>query len=1476
MESINSFEYRLYFGNDIKDPTKMVVEIPALHAKQYVYAKIGEFDYSLVLTGLKFTRQVYQPGLIEAEVTIRPIREIIDNKSTNTTRLPTFEEVQNVFMNRQVELTIVNKPNKEAKAIDNETTIAKNYYVHMMNPQIAYNQGNMEIYLKLTIYSLDKLMDIDKYCKAFTGKKLASEILKKESAGFGIPDSAMLINIENLQHLKYNTKEEMIQPYLVQYNESFYNFMVRTANRCGEFLFFENGKMTIGLPKTEEEELNTFYTITMQDYTNGPVDNVEDYSRDWAKDDGNIKGDLNYDAIDVDDAGYPTDTFPAKPQYNIPQSGGEYIFPLDNDKYNNLKRELCLRTGGGEVLKTLLLRATSAVAGYEGGNVLKMVANNATKLAIDSANAASVMGWSDRDLKNKIDESWKDKKEHYNGQKLVVFSSLDSKGWISNKFYADIRKKEDELHKKMICIDMATNYVPVKVGDRIKVKDLTGSYIVVRIHQVADLAWQHNYKTFDPSDPTTDIYSNRQSQMIWAIPVGSQKINDTTTSEMVMPPVAPVPMICKSGPQTAFVIDSDEKKYQGCVRIAYPWQSPNDAKRRDLNLANEELKNMKKESEKWVEQRDELLTFLTLLKNKIKDEVEKLVAKSKEELDQLYKEWKERLIVIENEMKKLDLTLPADPIMEMDEDASVEIDKDTYTAYAKEFKENRDKYEKYRKEKEEKELLLKYIDDSGKDPKEAVKLVDKDCEEAKTKINDLDNNIKKLESSIKNQEGVVEKKEEEWNKEVKKAATPWVRVATPLATKGGGAFFKPKKGDEVLVNFDSDNIERPYVVGSVYSKNNLAPGEGLDRFAKNYLQKKAQIALMSSNGQHISFAAPSDGWKFVQSFSPALKTLQFYFPALKGEDVLKSDIKDLCGGIYMGDRFGMYELSLSSHDRKIKINSPYGDVEIGAFTGINIKAPNGDIKISGKNVTIEAGNKLTIHSGKNIIDDKDWGTKFKASLKEGLWENQIYKTFFSNFVELKVVDLALVRNIIDVFLRPIDGTLFLKSNNYVMLEAGKGKAQVPLDRYSPKYQKHYTYLDELVFRRVYCKMTEYIKRMDSKLSQFEKKYYKLKRAAYQKKAAFDKALSKCWANPQDKPNIIGTVYNIEDFVKNDILFQGGTLEDLIGGIEAEHLLGQGPWNVKGHGKVANLDAFKAAVQPIFEAYGSAIVDLHKHVLSITNLFGAGGNEEVIKVNQFLLDEQPAQAPAQAPAQVPIQQEQPQQGQPQQEQPQAQANQPQDDNTAWIDAEFKSIVTSELTLTTFLNSWKQRFGDDAPSEHFMNDGVEDQNDPFKKMLILKRTMIATFLSHLYNRDENKENNQAGKYFHLSYTANDINEELVTKHWGNVASLTPIPPVVAAQPQSLLAKAWKATSSSIAAGAVWYFKKFMTGSSYKPVADLKAPGCGWAHQVWNDKSGQILMSNEKGITYAVEKGSLKKLDVTTWSNLNSVKDAIKAVK
>ncbi|WP_062058247.1 type VI secretion system Vgr family protein [Aquimarina longa] len=47
--------------------------------------------------------------------------------------------------------------------------------------------------------------------------------------------------------------------------------------------------------------------------------------------------------------------------------------------------------------------------------------------------------------------------------------------------------------------------------------------------------------------------------------------------------------------------------------------------------------------------------------------------------------------------------------------------------------------------------------------------------------------------------------------------TPWLRVLTPHAGGGKGLQFTPEKGEEVLVGFEGNNAERPYVMGALYT-----------------------------------------------------------------------------------------------------------------------------------------------------------------------------------------------------------------------------------------------------------------------------------------------------------------------------------------------------------------------------------------------------------------------------------------------------------------------------------------------------------------------------------------------------------------------------------------------------------------------------------------------------------------------------------
>ena len=1419
---IDNFDYRLYLGHYIEKTQEKETEIPPLHAKQNIYINIRDTEYSVVLSGLKFTRKVYEPGLIEAEVTIKTKSE--DDE------LPLFEDVSKLFVRRQAELTLVDIDKAATSTADYEETIAKNYYVYKINPQIAANNSQMEMYVKLTIYSFDKLMDVDKYCKAFTAKKLSSGILAKEYPAFGIASDMVQADVSILQHLKYKDSQsrdtEVIQPYLVQYNETFYDFLVRTANRCGEFLYFEDGRLTLGLPESEAGTIASFTSVTMEGSTPSTID-VEDFARDSAKDDGKIQGTLNYDVIEKDKAGYPTDSFLTKLQYNTPLGGDEYIFPLENDKYNNLNRELCVR--GGEQYKTILLRAAEGVVTSEDNNVLNIAAKATGKFTADTEVASYFLSQNDLKVNKDLDEAWKNAPEQYDKKKLVAFSSLDEKGWIGRSFYAAVRHQEEELHRKMICIDMGTSYVPVRLGERIRVKGLKGDYIVTQVSLMANLTWQHNYRKFDPADSTTDICAGSQSQVIYAIPVGHPKDSKGTENpalDLIIPPVAPVPAIRKAGPQTAFVVDSDDKKYQGRVRIAYPWQSSNDNSRQELFAAQESLRKATAAYDSGLKKRMQLQAAISLLVNDIKDMIEEMEKMSKADLKRKYEALQREAEVHKSEMARLDNELeqmPPDPILN---DGASTISYEDYTMNVQARKKNRNSYEDHRKELEKIELLQKYLGESDCDPQKAKEILSADCQKLVNEEKALSDEMEKQEKDVAEKKAQVEKKAEQWDKVLAGIATPWVRVAQPMATSGGGAFFKPNKGDEVLVNFDNDNVERPYVVGSVYSKNVLSPGEDLDKQVKNFLQKRASIALMSPNGQHISFTAPSDGWKFVQGFSPTIKTLQTYFPASVGDakfGILKGDEKDLNGGIYMGDRYGMYELSLSSHDRKIKINSPFGNVEIGAFTGITIEAPNGDIKIRGKNVSIEAGNKLTLHSGQNVKDKRQ--AVFGVSAGDAI--ANVATGALSPIGNIaKFVDFAVLRCFLEVFLRPIDGTLCLKSNNYVMLEAGKGKAQVPVERYTKRYRDAYVVDEDHEKKVFYSKVTAYIQRINGKITRFQNDYLSLKRNAYLKKAAYERSIDAVWNPTKEKPNIVNPAFAVGDgnFIPNT------TISQEMSKVKRENLIiSLNGWQVPGYKNTNKVGGVQRYISLSANDYGSAIVVLEQKSRQLKTMF----DEHTIKaVNLSLFGEE------------------------------------KDEDTEWIDDVFKASTyeAANNLLEQQVAKWEDRYGTEGanPKAPFMRD--DDQTsaqDPLADLIILKRKMIATFLANLNDHENNlKEQGllnaiagapEPGKFIALSFHANEVTDNLVKDKWDEIAAIGDY------------AKDKKTIAGEIGDVLNDAFSGSKIAKEVKGWGDFKD-----GNKVWNSQSGQIIFSSSPGATYAFKNDEIETFDV---SNQNKNKAALK---
>ena len=350
--------YRLSFGNIIGKKDNQPAMLQLVQGERLDVSDSNNV-YHLLLCGVKMNRKIYQPTEIMAELDIT--QSITDTTGKTASSAPKFEDVKGLFLQREVTLDILKQENvsKEKKQTMN---VAMNCYVYEIIPQLKRDVNGTKMYVKLSIFSMDKLMTLNKYSKAYVARKLGSEILQPESLQFGTLSKGVPLiesDISSQQHLIYavgDMRLEFIQPYLVQYNESFYDFLVRTSNRCGEFLYFEDGKLVLGLPDSGEPVTVTdFDTVTVQETSSDPV-TVGVYARDSVKNGiGAVQGSndaakgsnkdesypiLNVSAIAKEDTGFPKDAFPKYTSSNAELAQDDYIFPLYMGMFTNRKREL--------------------------------------------------------------------------------------------------------------------------------------------------------------------------------------------------------------------------------------------------------------------------------------------------------------------------------------------------------------------------------------------------------------------------------------------------------------------------------------------------------------------------------------------------------------------------------------------------------------------------------------------------------------------------------------------------------------------------------------------------------------------------------------------------------------------------------------------------------------------------------------------------------------------------------------------------------------------------------------------------------------------------------------------------------------------------------------------------------------------------------------------------------------------------------
>ena len=148
--------------------------------------------------------------------------------------------------------------------------------------------------------------------------------------------------------------------------------------------------------------------------------------------------------------------------------------------------------------------------------------------------------------------------------------------------------------------------------------------------------------------------------------------------------------------------------------------------------------------------------------------------------------------------------------------------------------------------------------------------------------------------------------------------TPWLRIAQPYGGKSKGFSFIPEIDEEVMVGFEGDNAERPYIIGSYFN--------GVDAPDANWLPGKNEVkAIRTKNGHTIEIHDKDEGG-FIR--------------------------------IYDKDK-NKYSITMSTDSASVNVQAS-GNISLNAGSDISITA--------GKNIKINAGANMDTKIGGSM----DW------------------------------------------------------------------------------------------------------------------------------------------------------------------------------------------------------------------------------------------------------------------------------------------------------------------------------------------------------------------------------------------------------------------------------------------------------------------------------------------------------------------------
>lgn len=170
----------------------------------------------------------------------------------------------------------------------------------------------------------------------------------------------------------------------------------------------------------------------------------------------------------------------------------------------------------------------------------------------------------------------------------------------------------------------------------------------------------------------------------------------------------------------------------------------------------------------------------------------------------------------------------------------------------------------------------------------------------------------------------------------------WARLVTPMAGKNRGLFLRPEINDEVFVAFELNDVRRPYILGSVWSKADPHPPEEGRPTENNW-------RFIRSRSGHVVKLNDTQGQETIEIIDKS-----------KNNKIIIDTAKNTIT-VAAADSIKVEAASIEvSGKSDVKISAP--QIQVKGDASIKVEAPSIDMKASGQ-MTVDGGGMLTLKGG---------------------------------------------------------------------------------------------------------------------------------------------------------------------------------------------------------------------------------------------------------------------------------------------------------------------------------------------------------------------------------------------------------------------------------------------------------------------------------------------------------------------------------